>query len=152
MLKLAAQQREPFWLDLIPGVRVRVRPITSAAIIAARHAAADAMKDVAEAERVSLASAAFTRSVVLWGVVDWEGVGDAGGKPIKPTPDAIDELLEVWPAFDALDRLYVAPALVLDDEKNGSSPLPNGTSAGAKATARRARKNARPARIANAGL
>jgi hypothetical protein len=151
MLKLAAQQREPFWLDIVPGVRVRVRPITSAAIIAARHAAAEAMKDAAEAERVSLASAAFTRNVALWGIVDWDGVGDADGNPIKPSPETIDGLLEVWPAFDALDRLYVAPALVLDAEKNGSSPLPNGTSAGAKATARRARKNAKPALTENTG-
>lgn len=35
MLKLASTQREPYWIDLLPGVRVKVRPITVAAIIAA---------------------------------------------------------------------------------------------------------------------
>ena len=36
MLKLAPRADEPFWLDLLPGVRVRVRPATPAAMIAAR--------------------------------------------------------------------------------------------------------------------
>lgn len=149
MLKLGAQKREPYWLDLIPGVRVKVRPITNAAIIAARHAAADAMKEVPESDRVALASAAFTRSIALWGISDWEGVGDADGKPIASTPANIDASLDVWPVFDAIDRKYVTPSLVLDEEKNGSSLLPNGTSAGAKATARRARKAAKPAPTSN---
>jgi hypothetical protein len=143
MLKLASTQREPYWIDLLPGVRVKVRPVTVAAIIAARQAAAEAMKDSGE-NAVFLSSAAFTRSVARWGFLEWTGVGDADGSPVEPTPDTIDALLEVWQAFDAIDRLYVAPALIQADEKNASSPLPNGTSAGAKPTARRARRTARP--------
>jgi hypothetical protein len=64
------------------------------------------------------AGAAFTRSLALSGIVAWEGIGDAGGKPIDPNPIAINQLLEVWPAFDAIDRLYVGPALTRLDEKN----------------------------------
>jgi hypothetical protein len=141
MLRLAAQQREPYWLDLLPGVRIKVRPITVAAIIAARQAAAEAMK-MREEDGIFVGSAAFTRSVARWGILDWEGVGDAGGMPVTPTPDNIDALLEFWEAFDAIDRLYVAPALIGTQEKNVSSPSPNGTSAGAKPIARRARKRA----------
>ncbi len=43
------------------------------------------------------AGAAFTRSLALSGIVAWEGIGDAGGKPIDPNPVAINQLLEVWP-------------------------------------------------------
>jgi len=148
MLKLTSTQREPFWIDLLPGVRVKVRPVTVAAIIAARQAAAEAMKDSGE-NAVFVGSAAFTCSIARWGFLEWSGVGDADGSPIEPTPETIDALLEVWQAFDAIDRLYVAPALIQADEKNASSPSPKGTSAGAKPTARHARKAARPAPTEN---
>ena len=93
-------------------------------------------------KRIFLGSAAFTRSVARWGILEWQGVGDADGAPVEPTPENIDALLEHWQAFDAVDRLYVAPALIGIDEKNASSLSPNGTSAGAKPIARRARKRA----------
>ena len=141
MLKLAARERDPYWLDLLPGVRIKVRPISVAAIIAARQAAAEAMKTPAE-DGIFVGSAVFTRSIARWGILEWEGVGDAGGVPVEPTPENIDALLEHWQAFDAVDRLYVAPALIGIDEKNASSLSPNGTSAGAKPTARRVRKRA----------
>jgi hypothetical protein len=137
MLKLAPPQRDPYWLDLVPGARIKVRPISVAAIIAARHAAAEAMKateapKAAEAEAIKtqdamkspdsdavyVGSAAFTRSLARWGILAWEGVGDAAGAPVAPTPGTIDALLEVWQAFDAIDRLYVAPALLGEQEKN----------------------------------
>jgi hypothetical protein len=141
MLKLAAREREPYWLDLFPGVRLRLRPITVAAIIAARQAAAEAMK-TPDGQEIFVGSAAFTRSIARWGILEWEGVGDADGNPVAPTPETVDALLELWQAFDAVDRLYVAPALIGIDEKNASSLSPNGTSAGAKPIARRARKRA----------
>ena len=141
MLKLAARERDPYWLDLFPGVRIKVRPITVAAIIGARQAAAEAMK-TQDNQEIFVGSAAFTRSIARWGIVEWEGVGDADGTPVSPSPENIDALLELWQAFDAIDRLYIAPALILADEKNASSPSPNGISAGAKPTAPRARKRA----------
>ncbi len=48
----------------------------------------------------------------------WEGIGDAKGKPVDPNKEAIEQLLELWPAFDAIDRLCVGPALTRLDEKN----------------------------------
>lgn len=146
MLKLASSGREPFWLDLVHGVRVQFRPITVAAILVARQAAADVLKAGGD-DAITLAGLAFTRSLARAGIVEWEGVGDAEGEPVDPSPETIDAFLDLWPVFDAVDRLYVAPALVGLDEKNGSSPLPNGTLAGAKATAPRARKTATHAPI-----
>jgi hypothetical protein len=93
-----------------------------------------------------MAGLAFTRSLARAGILEWEGVGDAEGDPVEPSPGNIDAFLDLWPIFDAIDRQYVAPALIGLDEKNGSSLSPNGTSAGATATAPRARKAAATAR------
>jgi hypothetical protein len=116
MLKLAFE-RAPFWLDVMPGVRIRLRPVTVAAILAARAAAAEVLRAGGEAAETR-AGFAFTRALARAGIVAWEGIGDAEGKPVDPLPEAIDAALECWPVFDALDRLYVAPVLLQADEKN----------------------------------
>lgn len=117
MLKLNSATSAPFWIDITGGARVQVKPVTVAAIIAARQAAADAIKTHGEDSAFGIA--AFTRSLARSGIVAWEGIGDADGKPVDPLPGNIDALLEVLPAFDAIDRLYVMPALIGSQEKNG---------------------------------
>lgn len=117
MLKLSSPDRAPFWIDIAGGARAQVKPVTVAAIIAARQAAADAIKP--NGEEAAFGIAAFTRSLARWGIVAWEGIGDADGKPVDPSPEYIDALLEVLPAFDAIDRHYVVPALIGSQEKNG---------------------------------
>jgi hypothetical protein len=79
-------------------------------------------------------------------VLAWEGVGDAEGNPLPVTHGAVTALLEVWPIFEAFQLDYVAKGLVLEQEKNVSTPSPSGTSAGATATAKPARRRARTAR------
>jgi hypothetical protein len=116
MLKLAFD-REPFWLDLFPGVRVQFRPITVAAILLARTAAADVLS-VGGDDAMVKAGCAFTRSLAHSGIAAWEGIGDADGNPVEPRKETIDAALEVWSLFDAIDRLYVGPALLQDAEKN----------------------------------
>ena len=116
MLRLGTE-REPFWLDIVPGVRAQFRPISVAAILLARTAAADVLRAGGEDAMVK-AGVAFTSSLAHSGVVAWEGVGDADGNPVEPTKETIDAALELWPVFDAIDRLYVGPALVQDAEKN----------------------------------
>lgn len=120
MLKLTPAAHDPFWLDLLPGVRVQVRPVSVAAMLLARAAAGDILKEEAERDGGTIrAGEAFTRSLAQSGIVAWEGVGDAAGEPVEPNPDRVDQLLDHWPAFDAFDRLYVGPALTQDVEKNG---------------------------------
>jgi hypothetical protein len=118
MLKLAPPSDEPFWLDLLPGARVRFRPISVAAMLIARTAAGDVLKRGGDQATIE-AGAAFTRALARSGIVQWEGIGDEKGDIVVPTPDRIDQLLEIWPAFEAIDRLYVGPALTRLDEKNG---------------------------------
>ncbi|MFZ5792112.1 MAG: hypothetical protein ACOY3L_15580 [Pseudomonadota bacterium] len=117
MLKLQTNSPDPYWLDLAPGVRLQVRPVSVTSMLLARAAAGEILREGGE-DATTKAGAAFTRALARSGIVAWEGIGDADGQPVEPTPDRIDQLLEVWPAFDAIDRLYVAPALTQDAEKN----------------------------------
>jgi hypothetical protein len=119
MLKLQNTSRELYWIDLVPGVRLELRPVTVAAMLLARAAAGDAISGKPEGRGTNIAaSEAFTRALAQSGIANWEGVGDANGEPVKATPETIDQLMDVIPAFDAFDRLYVAPALLRDQEKN----------------------------------
>lgn len=124
----------PQWCDLIPGVRVKLRPLTTALIVSARGD--PAIADLPEGAATEEAALAMAKALARRAILAWEGIGDADGNPIEPSPEAIDALLDIWPAFEAFQTLYVAKALLLDAEKNDSAPLPTGPSVGAKATAR----------------
>ena len=126
----------PRWHDLTPGVRVQLRPLTTALMVATRSdpAVEGVPEDASDEER----AVAFAKALARRAVLAWDGIGDADGKPIDPSPEAIDALLDVWPIFEAFQTQYVARGLLLDAEKNASAPLPTGPSAGATATARRA--------------
>ena len=134
---------EPQWLDLGHGVRLLLLPLTTALMVAARSdlavraLAADASND----ERAAVFAGALARRAII----DWDGVGDADGKVIEVSPDGIDALMALYPIFEAFNLLYSAPGLFLDAEKNGFGPLPSGPSAGATATARAAKRNAKTA-------
>ena len=134
----------PRWLDLLPGVRLKLRPLTTALMVSARaDPAVEALPPEATTEELALGMA---KAVARLAVLDWEGVGDAEGNPVSVSPEGTDALLEIWPAFEAFQAAYVAKGLLLEQEKNASSPSPSGPTAGAKATARPARKPARTAR------
>lgn len=125
--------REPAWLDLAPGVRVLVEPLTTALMMAARcDAGVEVLPETATDEDRALA---LGRALGRLAIREWEGVGDPDGAPIPPTPDAITALLDLWPLFEAFQLRYVAKGLMLEQEKNASAPSPSGTSAGATDTA-----------------
>lgn len=125
--------REPIWLDLGHDVRVRVAPLTTSLMAAARSdPAVAALPEGASNETIAVTMAkALARLVVL----EWEGVGDAEGNPVPVTPEGIDALLDILPIFEAFQLRYVSKGLLLEAEKNGSAPSPNGTSAGATSIA-----------------
>lgn len=112
-------KREPHWLDLGHGVRVRVRPCATALMMAARVAA---MREAGESPDAIEAAGARTTGLVKrlarLAVIEWEGVGDARGKPSAVTPEGVETLMDLWPLAEAFERLYLAPALLLDSEKN----------------------------------
>ena len=111
---------EPQWLDLGHGVRLQLLPLTTALMVATRSdPAVQALEaDASNDSRAAVFAAALARRAI----VDWDGVGDADGTVIA-----------------------VSPGMRLDAEKNGSAPLPTGTSVGATATAQPVKRSARTA-------
>jgi hypothetical protein len=130
----------PEWLDLAPGLRLLVGPLTTALMVSARaDPAIETLPEGASQEALALAMA---KAVARRAVLDWEGVGDDAGNVVPVTPEGIDALLEIWPVFEAFQTQYVAKGLILDAEKNVSAPSPTGPSVGATGTAQPARGRA----------
>lgn len=120
---------EPEWLELVPGVRVLVEPLGTALMVAARSDAdVQALGEDASTEE---AAVIFAKAIARLAIREWEGVEDTEGNALPVSREAVDALLEIFPAFEAFQALYVAPGLVLEQEKNASAPLPSGSSAGA---------------------
>ena len=113
---------EPEWLDLGHGVRLFVEPLTTAVMLAARSdpaiLAATQNQEIEGSPTNDDLARIVAKAVARIVVQDWEGVGDAEGKPLSVTPDGIDALLEIWPIFEAFQTRYIAGALILDAEKN----------------------------------
>lgn len=128
MLKLTAPSTELFWLDLIPGVRVQVKPISIADMLLTRDEVIKVYREEETEDTSAMADIAITRTLGRRGIKAWEGVGDATGEPAPVTPENIDLLLVNFDTYDALHRLYVVPAMQRDQEKNESSSAPAGTS------------------------
>ncbi|WP_018261886.1 hypothetical protein [Methylobacterium sp. WSM2598] len=134
MIKLAPIS-ESYWLDLLPGVRVRVKPASVAMMLAAREAVGKVVRGDDQEDLELRTNIALVGELARRAIVEWEGVGDADGVPIAVTLENVDLLMGEWVAFDRFDTLYVTPALTRGAEKNGSSNSPPGTSAEATSTA-----------------
>jgi hypothetical protein len=157
MLRLAIP-REPFWLDLPAGVRLRVRPLTTAVMAAAQARAQQAVAELAEevrarreaglppdglpdledeAERAGIAQLLLIKALARHAILAWEGVLAADGEAPPPvTPETVGDLMEgFWVVADAFLRQYTAPIDALLSEGNASRPSLPGTSAAGAATA-----------------
>ena len=135
MIRLGLK-REPYWLDLAPGVRIRVRPCTTALVMAARASMTTAEPSTGlDPGDDNARGVGMLRALAQAAIIDWEGIGDEAGAAVAPTAERIDALLDLYPVFRTFETTYFLPALVLDAEKNASTPAPNGTSAAAPNTA-----------------
>jgi hypothetical protein len=124
---------EPQWLEIAPGLRLLLAPMSTALMMAARSD--PALRDLPEEADNDTRGMVFARALARRALLDWEGVGDADGNPLAVTPEGIDALLDIFPVFDAFQSDYVGKGLLLGAEGNASSPLPSGPSAGARAIA-----------------
>ena len=136
--------REPYWFDLGLGVRVRVEPLTTALMVAARSD--PTVRGLPEGTSDDEIAVVFGKALAERAILDWEGVGDAEGNPAPVTPEGIAALLDIWPIFERFQVGYVAKGLELEAEKNVSAPSPSGSTAGATVIARPAKGRARTAR------
>ena len=149
MIRLGS--REPVWLDLVDGVRLKVRPITTPAYAmiqaqaekvfdewavnraGAFRANIDSGGEAAGAEgldagdesvRRGLMRALMIKGLALYAVIEWQGI-DA---PV--TGDAVAGFIDENPLLAALFyHRYLAPLEERAAEGNVSGPAPHGISA-----------------------
>lgn len=116
----------PKWIDLAPGIRGLFRHGPSEAIVSARRHA----RMVMEADDRNDPEFAFITGCVIWGLVEWEGVGAVEGEGVADlTADNVVALLRQRPdIYDKLDRTYVQSIVDAAAEKKGSGRSPTGTS------------------------
>lgn len=125
MIKLVPTSSELIWLDIEPGARIGLRPVTPSMMLLARDEAAQVYVEASSADEPPddkvirfRASEALVRKLAHLGLAEWEGIGDAEGNPVPVTAAGVDMLLAYWPAYDVIDRLYAAPATKRGAEKN----------------------------------
>ena len=151
MLQLA-QPPAPEWVDVAPGLKCLFRHGPSEALVFARRFARQAV----EADDRADPQFAFVVGCVVWGLLEWDGVGAPAPVPpadvlngpadalaawqaANPAPEGnapvtaeyVAALLRQNPAvYDEIDRTYVESIVRAAAEKKGSGLSPNGTSAG----------------------
>ena len=156
MLKLKIQ-KDPYWLELGSGVRVKVKPCTSAifyeakafmnervAEMAKRYketkdngAATNDLLDLeSQTKREAFADQQLILGLALAGIVEWEGVLEADSDEKAPlTPAKIEELFtNFWLVAENFRQQYCGIQELLEAEKNVSTPAPSGTLVTGEAT------------------
>jgi hypothetical protein len=103
--------RKACWLDLPMGVRLKVEPLTTAIMVAARTD--PGVRDLPPGTPDDAIAVAFAKGIALRAIIGWEGVGDEDGTTLPISPDGIAALLDLWPIFERFQTEYVAMALEL---------------------------------------
>lgn len=172
MLKLKIQ-KEPYWLELGYGVKVKVKPCTSAVFyeakaymnskLAALAKEYKANKDAGitnetavdienPVKREALADKYLLIGLGIAGIIEWTGVLEAEEDKAAPlTEGKIDELFSnFWAVAENFRHQYCGLQEVLAAEKNASTPEPNGTLETGEITATVAEKPKAPAHFTSA--
>lgn len=134
----------PFWINLSRGVRVEIKPVTTA-VMAAAQAAASRRLGAARADAgdtgidpdmaKGLAFAFLVKALARHAVVAWEGVGDRASASLDPTPENVERLMDLDDVAAAFWDGATSPVAAVAAEGNGSAPAPSGTSAAGPSTA-----------------
>jgi hypothetical protein len=143
-----SQRNEPYELELPYGLRVTVRPLTTAGMAAAQAAARraveaierqarertdaglplDALPDVSvNGERDGFYQAQLLRELAVRHVTSWTGV-ELGGGPAPPTSENIVAVMELYPVGERFFQEFTLRQVLLNAAKNGSGPSVAGTS------------------------
>lgn len=156
MLRLNLQ-KEPYWMDLPSGVRVRVRPLSTAIMNAAQSLVIKQIKEMQEDEsvlkpnldvdsiRFGLSEALLVKALAQAAIIEWEGVMQSeGDTAAQVTQQSVAELMDIWFIGQEFWKQYTTSYFVLEVEGNASRPGVNGTTAAGLPTAPVAsRKNSR---------
>lgn len=170
MIRLGKIPTEPFWLDLLGGLRVQVRPLDTrlgaacdAEItkrIGASREAFDAAKQTGAPwsgidwndENARAGELRYMRACVYaeFGIVAWEGVYPVeGDEPAPVSPATIAELMRLNAFAQNFLTNYLGALEMKAMEGNVSGLAPNGTPAGAQTTAAAAGSGDSPAPTAD---
>lgn len=158
--------RAPFWIDCPLGVRLHVKPATTALLETARTAAQREARELRaarakveecggvvsdlpdlddESVAIGVGFELLCRALGRYAITEWQGVLDENDQPASITPDAIAALMNVEPIADAFYRAMTLATRRIDAEKKSSAPEPNGTSQAAGPIAPDATPPASPA-------
>jgi hypothetical protein len=165
------QQVDPYDLELPYGLKVTVKPLTTAGMAAAQAAARRAVEAIerqarertkaglpldglldlsAEGERDGFYQAQLIRELAARHITDWTGVELEGG-PAPPTPENIAAVMELYPVVERFFQEFTLRQVLLNAAKNGFGPSAAGTSSPAEGpnTAEPAERATCPAPEAN---
>ena len=141
--------KEPYWLDIGYGVKVKVKPCTSAVFYEAKAYMNAKLADLAKeykankdaglamdedienpVKREALADKFLLIGLGIAGILEWQGVQEADSDDKAPLTEAkIDELFSnFWVVAENFRNQYCGLRELLDAEKNDFTPEPNGTS------------------------
>lgn len=155
MLKLKIN-KEPYWLELGYGVKVKVKPCTSAVFYEAKAYMNAKLADLAKeykankdaglavsddienpVKREALADKFLLIGLGIAGILEWQGVQEADTEEKAPLTEAkIDELFSnFWVVAENFRNQYCGLRELLDAEKNDFTPEPSGTSVTGEVTA-----------------
>jgi hypothetical protein len=143
-----SQPTEPYKLDLPYGLRVTVRPLTTAGMAAAQAAARRAVEAIerqarerteaglaldglpdlsAEGERDGFYQAQLIRELAIRHIANWVGV-ELNGGPALPTPENVAAVMELYPVGERFFQEFTLRQVLLNAAKNGCGPSAAGTS------------------------
>jgi hypothetical protein len=147
-----SQPTEHYELELPYGLKVNVRPVTTAGMAAAQAAARRAVEVIerqaseraeaglpldglpdlsAEGERDGFYQAQLIRELAVRHIMSWSGV-ELNGGPAPPTPENIAAVMELYPVGERFFQEFTLRQVLLNAAKNASGLSAAGTSSRAE--------------------
>lgn len=160
--------KDPCWIDLPHGVRVLVRPLTTAIYEAARakgaRLAGDLVGEHAEIVMaggsveglpnledrdavVGLSQFLFAQALAAAAVIRWDGVLSEDGEPMEVSEAAVADLMRYHNIAEEFLVKYTRSHAEAVAEGNASRPSPNGTTAAGRNIAEGAESKDAPAPV-----
>ena len=164
--------KQPYWVEMLAELRVRVRPVTRVEQAAARAYARRKVAELAESKETLTAAGGdgdgvpdisdpdieeamvdlfYAQGLGRKIILAWEGPADPEGQPLEVSPEAIDEFMRLPYIGDLFVAKVQEHLEKLFAEGNASGPAPDGSSATGPSTARDAEESTPPAARAGKG-
>jgi hypothetical protein len=147
-----SQPAAPYELHLPYGLKVTVKPLTTAGMAAAQAAARRAVEAIerqarerreaglaldglpdlsADGERDGCYQAQLIRELAVRHILSWSGV-ELQGAQAPPTPENVAAVMELYPVGERFFQEFTLRQVLLNAAKNGFGPSAAGTSSRAE--------------------